>query len=146
MPAPLRNAWQQVWVSQDLIDDHYKRMSPLTIGEARWRTLNAQWVPSIGQNLQPFSGNGDVFKWVKYSRDGQKTPNKQTNKQTYKIWSNPGVEKNIFIEKKYNFTTCLYDHALAQEPYPKGHKIHNFGRPCLAPDIYKLSCLIYIHE
>ena len=35
-------------------------------------------VPSIGQNLQPFSGNGDFSKWVKYSRVGCKSPTKQT--------------------------------------------------------------------
>ena len=23
------------------------------------------YVPSIGQNLQPFNGNGEVYKWVK---------------------------------------------------------------------------------
>ena len=31
-------------------DDHYKRK----VGVARERTLTAQWVPSKGQNLQPF--------------------------------------------------------------------------------------------
>ena len=34
---------------------------------------------SIGQNLQPFTGNGDVFKWDKNCQVGWKTPNKQTN-------------------------------------------------------------------
>ena len=33
----------------------------------------------IAQNLKPFTGNGDVSKWVKNSRVGWKTPNKQTN-------------------------------------------------------------------
>ena len=33
---------------------------------------------SIGQNLQPFTSNGDVSIWVKNSRVKRKTPNKQT--------------------------------------------------------------------
>ena len=61
--APLLNARQQVRVSRVLGDDHYKWM-PLVTGVTHQRTLklNAQWplVLSIGQNLQPFSGNGDV--------------------------------------------------------------------------------------
>ena len=50
---------------------------------ARLRTLTAQWplVLSIGQHLQPFTGNGDVSKWVKNSLVEGRTPNKQTNKQ-----------------------------------------------------------------
>ena len=39
--------------------------------------LNSR-VPSIGQNLQPFIGNGDVSIWVKNFRVGRWTPNKQT--------------------------------------------------------------------
>ena len=44
-----------MWVSRVLGDDHYKRMSCVTLGVARQRTLTAQgpWVPSMGQNLQP---------------------------------------------------------------------------------------------
>lgn len=34
-------------------------------------------VPSIGQNLKPLSGNGDVLIWVKNSHVGVKTTNKQ---------------------------------------------------------------------
>ena len=36
------------------------------------RCLTAQWqrVPSIGQNLKPFTGNGDVYIRVKNSRMG----------------------------------------------------------------------------
>ena len=37
-------------------------------------------VPSIGQNSQPISGNGDVSIWVKNPRMGRKTPNKQNCK------------------------------------------------------------------
>ena len=53
---------------------HYKRMPRVTVGETRWRTLTAQWpwVPSIGHNLKPFTGKGDVFIWVKNSRLGRK--------------------------------------------------------------------------
>ena len=53
----------------------------VTVGVARERTLTAQWpwVPSIGQNLQPFTGHGDVSMWLKNSWLGQKSPSKQTN-------------------------------------------------------------------
>ena len=37
----------------------------------KYSLLN-EWVLSIGQNLQPYTGNGDVSKWVKNSRMGQK--------------------------------------------------------------------------
>ena len=42
-----------VYVSRVLKDDHYKRMSRVTVG----RTLTAQWlqVPSIGKNLRPLT-------------------------------------------------------------------------------------------
>ena len=49
-------------------------MPPVTVHTgAQW-----PWVPSIDQNLQPITGNGDVSKWVKNSRVGRKTPDKQT--------------------------------------------------------------------
>ena len=35
---------------------------------------------SIGKKFQPFTGNGDVSKWVRHSRVGQKTTNEQTLK------------------------------------------------------------------
>ena len=35
-------------------------------------------MPSTGQIVQPFPGNGDVSLWVKNSRVGRYTPNKQT--------------------------------------------------------------------
>ena len=34
-------------------------------------------MPSIGQNLQPFTGNGDFDEWVKNFRGGRKPQNKQ---------------------------------------------------------------------
>ena len=54
-------------------------MSRVTVGVASLRTLTAQWpyVPIIDQNLQHFTGDGDVFKWVIDSWVGQKIPNKQ---------------------------------------------------------------------
>ena len=57
-------------------------MPRVTVGVALQKTLTAQWpeVPSIGQILQPFTGNGDVSKCVKNSLVGRKIPNKQTNK------------------------------------------------------------------
>ena len=50
-----------------------------TVGVARLRTLTAQWplVPSIGQNLQPFTSIGDVSICMKKYRVGRKP---QTNK------------------------------------------------------------------
>ena len=55
-------------------------MPSFAVGVARLRTLTAQWpwVPSIGQNLLPFTGNGDVSKWMTKSWVGRKTTNKQT--------------------------------------------------------------------
>ena len=69
---------------------------PRVVVVTRFRTLTAQWayLPTIGQNLQPFTGNGDVFIWVKNSRVGKK-PLKQT-----KIFS------TIYIGQ-----LCLYDIA-----------------------------------
>ena len=60
--APLLNAWQQLQVSRLLVDDHYNWMSRVIIGVALQRTLTTPWpsVPSIGENLQSFTGNGDV--------------------------------------------------------------------------------------
>ena len=84
MTAPLPNARQQVRVSRVLGDDHYKRIPRVTVDVARWRNLIAQWpwVPSIGQHLQPFTGNVDVSIWVKTSRVGQKTST-NTNKPSH---------------------------------------------------------------
>ena len=47
-----------------------------------WKILHYSrpWVSSIGQNLQPFTGNGDVSKWIHFL-SGTKNP-KQTNKLT----------------------------------------------------------------
>ena len=47
---------------------------------------NPHWpcVASIGQNLKPFIVNGDVSIWVKNSRKGRKSSNKQTNKVPFK--------------------------------------------------------------
>ena len=49
-----------------LEDDHYKRMTRVTVDVALKLTLTALW-PSIGQNLQPFTGKGDVSIGVKFS-------------------------------------------------------------------------------
>ena len=63
-------------------DNHYKRLLCVKVDVESYRTLTAQWlwVPSLGQNLQPLTGNGDVSVLVKNSRVGRLTPNKQTNK------------------------------------------------------------------
>ena len=42
----------------------------------------------------------------------------------------------------------FYDHALHQNPNPRGHESYNFGRPFLGPyfiSIY-IVCLIYAME
>ena len=54
--------------------------APLPVGVALLRTLTAQWpyVPSIGQSLQPFTGNGDASILEINSQKGRTTPNKQT--------------------------------------------------------------------
>ena len=72
-----------MWVPRVLGDDHYKRLSRVTVGVARWRTPTAQWVwvPSIGQNLQSFTDNRGVSVWVKYSLVGRKTIKRTTNKK-----------------------------------------------------------------
>ena len=41
-------------------------------------------VPSIGQNLQTFSSNGDVSIWGNKFSSGMKIPKQKTNKQTNK--------------------------------------------------------------
>ena len=87
-PAPLPNACKRAEVSQVPGDDHYKRMTCVIVGVARWRILTAQWpwVPSIGQNLKSFIGNDDISKFVKNSRVGRKTTNKQILSRTIRLF------------------------------------------------------------
>ena len=55
--APLLNARQHVCHgSSDIIN----RMPYVTVGVARTLTAQWPWVPSVGQNLQPLTGNGEV--------------------------------------------------------------------------------------
>ena len=65
----------------------HSRYGMLKNSTAQW-----PWVPSIGQNLQPFTGNGDVSIWVKNSRMGRSTPHnkiKISNSQNLSIvWLN----------------------------------------------------------
>ena len=60
--APLPKSRQQVLVSRVLGDEYYKGFARVTVGLARYRCLTALWQSklSMGQNLQPFTGNGDV--------------------------------------------------------------------------------------
>ena len=53
-------------------------------------TFRMRWVPSIGQNWLPFTGNGDVSIWVKNSWVGRQTPNKQTNKNSQHVFKFKG--------------------------------------------------------
>ena len=84
--AELLNARQKMWVSRVLGDYHYKRISRVTEGVTRKRILTARcpWVPSIGQNLQPFTGNCDVSIWGKIlAWDDKPQTNKQKINQAY---------------------------------------------------------------
>ena len=60
--GPLPNAQPLVCVSLVLGDEHYKRMSRVTVGVARKRTLTVEWplLPSTDQILQPFTGKDDI--------------------------------------------------------------------------------------
>ena len=48
-------------------------------------------MPSIGQNLKPFNCNGDISSWVKNSRMGRKTTNKQANKTLHTFLKNISI-------------------------------------------------------
>ena len=63
-----------------LWDHHYKWMHYATVNVARSKTVTAQWprVPSIAQNLKPFTGSGDVSIWLKISWVGRKTTTNKT--------------------------------------------------------------------
>ena len=81
----------QVWVSQILGDDHFKRMPRVTVSVARWRTLTAQipWMPSICQKLKPLTGYGDVSIWVnilEWDIKLQKKKNKKKKKYKRVYW------------------------------------------------------------
>ena len=82
--APLPNAEQQVRVSRIQGDDRYKRKFPVKESVARSRTLTAQWpwMPSMGQNVKPFIGNGDVSLCVRKCRVGRKKKTKQFLRQS----------------------------------------------------------------
>ena len=43
-------------------------------------------MPSIGQNLKSFIGNDDISKFVKNSRGGRKTTNKQILSRTIRLF------------------------------------------------------------
>ena len=72
-------------VSRVLGEYHYKKMTRVTVGVAGWRRFHAHWplVPSIGQNLKPFTGYGDVSKWVKNIL--QWDVKQQTNKKIFVV-------------------------------------------------------------
>ena len=61
---------------------------------------------SIDQNLQPFTCNGDVSKWVKNSRVGPKTPNKQTNMYRF-LYLYPVVVTYLYLVYPVA-VICLY--------------------------------------
>ena len=62
--GPLPNARQHVWVSRVFGDDHYKRMSRVTVID-----ISADH----RSNCEEFHPNGDISVWVKKSRVGSKT-------------------------------------------------------------------------
>ena len=95
---------------KSLGDDHYKRMSRDTVGVAHQRTLTAKWpwVPSIGQNLQPFTGNGDVSLYIyseKFSSGTINSKNKQTNKHKQLIICHCFVKESI--DNKKTLSNCI---------------------------------------
>ena len=59
----------------------------------------------------------------------------------------PGSREDDFLRHKAFSLFVLYDNALAQDPYPAGHEIYNFGRPFLGHHYYILGlsdlCLGY---
>ena len=70
-------------------------LSRVIVSGARQRSLTAEWpwMPCTGQNLQPFTGNGDVSISVKNSRVGR------TNKRT-KITMMQGPNTSLKEGKK----------------------------------------------
>ena len=75
--TPLSNALQLVRVSRVLGDDHYKRMPRVKIGST---LKNPHCSKAKRANSQPFTGKGDVPKWVKNSRVGRKTEQQKKKK------------------------------------------------------------------
>ena len=89
MTALLPNARQQVWMSGVFGDGYNKGSARVTVFVPRLRShcsiamticqnLQCSIVMSIYENVQPFTGNGDVCKAVKHSGVGRKTQYKQT--------------------------------------------------------------------
>ena len=82
------NIWYTVCTYYELIKRRTAAVVQLTakrpaLGVASERTLTAQWpwVPCIGQNLQPFSGNDYVYMCVKNFQVRQKSKTScETNK------------------------------------------------------------------
>ena len=69
-------------------------------------------MPSIGQNLQPFTGNGEVSKWVR-----RKIPNKQTNCSNDTIYSDR-FESFHNHENTLFFLSCLWCFASTHKQVP----------------------------
>ena len=81
----LLNARKQEWVSR-MLGIYYSKWMPhvtVHVRVACWSNFNARcpWVPSIGQILQSFIGDGDLSIWGKNSRARWNTPNKQYTPQ-----------------------------------------------------------------
>ena len=59
----------------------------VTLIKCLWLTAQSRpWVPSIGQNLQPFTDNGDVSIWVKNARVEWLIQNKRTMWTLLELW------------------------------------------------------------
>ena len=95
--APLPNAEQQVRVSRIQGDDRYKRKFPVKESVARSRTLTAQWpwMPSMGQNVKPFIGNGDVSLCVRKCRVGRKKTKQFLRQSSAWVWAVWGDKLNV---------------------------------------------------
>lgn len=80
--VPLLNAWQQMWVSGVLGDDHFKRVSLLKVNSGCGTLMNPRCAMAMGakkrSKFQPF--NVDVSIWVQNSGVELKALNKHANK------------------------------------------------------------------
>ena len=159
MLAQLPNALQQVWGSR-VPRDYYINWCPVS------QFHIAQWplVLSIGQNLQPFTGNGDT-SWVKNSQVRRKNP-KQINCTNLNSlyprmlcvrfsWNWPFGSGEIDNKRPtgLNVHLSIRDFTLTSrqkgsifylnKPLPAGHKFKNFGRPLLTIH-YDILSLTYL--
>lgn len=86
----------------------------VTVCATSWRTLISEWllVPSIDQNLQPFTVNGDVSILLINSKEGCKTTNKQ--KQTlygFFLFNLTGTSPGVYPGEVYDWQQEEFHHS-----------------------------------